>query len=144
MHGYALTKKTFAILVMAFALTMSTAIPSIAFAQQAQTAAVAKPDERTVADAYTYWSVILVGVPDYRVVPNSLNRFNFNSYSRLTKEPDGSLKIAIGPNPVKGVPETNWLPSAPGKCVSLTFRAYVPKDIVKQGQWAPPAVTGVH
>ncbi len=33
----------------------------------------------TVVDAY--WSVILVGVPDYRVVPNPLNRFNFNSYS---------------------------------------------------------------
>lgn len=90
-----------------------------------------------------YWSVILVGVPDYRVVPNPLNRFNFNSYSSLTKEPDGSLKIAIGPQPVKGVPQTNWLPSAPGKQFSLTFRTYVPKDVVKQGKWAPPAVTEV-
>jgi len=90
-----------------------------------------------------YWSVILVGVPDYRVVPNSLNRFNFNSYSSLAKEPDGSLKIAIGPKPLKGVPQTNWLPSAPGKKFSLTFRTYVPKDIVKQGKWAPPAVTEV-
>ncbi|WP_082862597.1 DUF1214 domain-containing protein [Caballeronia hypogeia] len=91
-----------------------------------------------------YWSVILVGFPDYRVVPNSLNRFNFNSYSKLTPERDGSLKIAIGPNPVKGVPETNWLPSASGKRFSLTFRTYVPKDIVRQGKWAPPAVTEVH
>ncbi|OAJ51639.1 hypothetical protein A6V36_16600 [Paraburkholderia ginsengiterrae] len=90
-----------------------------------------------------YWSVILVGVPDYRVVPNSLNRFNFNSYSNLTKERDGSLTIAIGPKPVKGVPETNWLPTDPGKRLSLTFRTYVPKDIVKQGKWAPPAVTEV-
>lgn len=90
-----------------------------------------------------YWSVILVGIPDYRVVPNSLDRFNFNSYSSLTKEPDGSLKIAIGPKPVKGVAETNWLPSAPGKRFSLTFRTYVPKDGVKQGNWAPPAVTEV-
>ncbi|HYS67585.1 MAG TPA: DUF1214 domain-containing protein [Paraburkholderia sp.] len=90
-----------------------------------------------------YWSVILVGAPDYRVVPNSLNRFNFNSYSSLTKEPDGSLKIAIGPSSVKGVPETNWLPSAPGKRFSLTFRTYVPRDIVKQGKWAPPAVSEV-
>jgi len=30
---------------------------------------------QSVVDAY--WSVILVGVPDYRVAPNSLNRFNF-------------------------------------------------------------------
>jgi hypothetical protein len=90
-----------------------------------------------------YWSVILVGVPDYRVVPNPLNRFNFNSYSNLAKEQDGSLKIAIGPKAVPGVPETNWLPSAPGKPFSLTFRTYVPKDVVKDGKWAPPPVTEI-
>jgi hypothetical protein len=87
-----------------------------------------------------FWSVILVGVPDYRVVPNPLNRFNLNNYSPLQKEADGSLKLAIGPNPVAGVPEPNWLPSPEGKPFSLTFRTYVPKDIVKRGEWTPPAV----
>jgi len=48
------------------------------------------------------WSVILVGVPDYRVVPNDLNRYNFNTYSPLARDPDGSLQIAIGPSPVRG------------------------------------------
>ena len=57
----------------------------------------------SVADAY--WSVILVGVPDFRVVPNALKRYNFNDHSPLQKEADGSLKIAIGPKPVSGVPE---------------------------------------
>ena len=42
-----------------------------------------RPD--TVVNAY--WSVILVDVPDYRVVPNPLNRFNFNSDSGLKTEP---------------------------------------------------------
>lgn len=88
-----------------------------------------------------YWSVILVGVPDYRVTPNDLKRYNFNSYSTLDKEADGSLKIAIGPKPPKNIPETNWLPSPDGKPFSLTFRTYVPKDAVKNGEWAPPAVT---
>lgn len=90
-----------------------------------------------------YWSVILVGVPDYRVAPNPLNRFNFNNYSPLAKESDGSLKIAIGPKPPKGIPESNWLPSPEGKPFSLTFRTYVPKDIVKRGDWQPPAVTRI-
>jgi hypothetical protein len=89
----------------------------------------------------SYWSVILVGMPDYRVVRNPLNRFNFNSYSLLQRERDGSLKIAIGPNPVKGIAESNWLPSPAGEPFSLTFRTYVPKDVVKRGEWAPPAVT---
>ena len=36
-----------------------------------------------------YWSVILVDLPDYRVVSNPLNRFNFNSDSGLRNEADG-------------------------------------------------------
>jgi hypothetical protein len=91
-----------------------------------------------------YWSVILVGIPDYRVVPNPLNRFNFNNHSPLVKEADGSLKIAIGPKPVADVAESNWLPAPEGKPFSLTFRTYVPKDAVKRGEWTPPPVTHVN
>jgi hypothetical protein len=87
-----------------------------------------------------YWSVILVSVPEYRVVPNPLSRFNLNSYSPLKNESDGSLKIAIGPKAVAGVAESNWLPAPEGKPFSLTFRTYVPKDAVKRGEWAPPAL----
>jgi len=95
----------------------------------------------SVVDAY--WSVILVGVPDYRVVQNDLKRYNFNSYSGLEKEADGSLKVGIGPKPVAGVPQANWLPSAAGKPFSLTYRTYVPKAVVRSGDWQPPAVTRV-
>lgn len=92
----------------------------------------------SVVDAY--WSIILVGVPDYRVVPNTLKRYNFNDHSSLQKEKDGSLKIAIGPKPVSGVPESNWLPSADGKEFMLNVRAYVPKDAPQKCEWTPPAV----
>ena len=90
-----------------------------------------------------YWSVILVGVPDYRVVPNALKRYNFNNHSSLQKEADGSLKIAVGPKPVDGVPESNWLPSAEGKPFSLTFRAYVPKEAAQTCAWTPPPLEKV-
>ena len=93
----------------------------------------------SVVDAY--WSVILVGVPDYRVVPNALKRYNFNNHSPLRKEADGSLKIAVGSKPVSGVPESNWLPSAAGKPFSLTFRAYVPKAAAQTCQWTPPPLS---
>jgi hypothetical protein len=95
----------------------------------------------TAVDAY--WSVILVGVPDFRVVPNSLKRYNFNNHSPLQKESDGTLKIAIGPKPVAGVPESNWLPSAEGKPFSLTFRTYVPKETARTCAWTPPALEKV-
>jgi hypothetical protein len=87
-----------------------------------------------------YWSVILVGVPDFRVVPNPLNRYNFNNHSPLQKEADGSLKIAVGPTPVSGVPESNWLPSAEDNPYSLTFRTYVPKEAAQKCEWTPPAL----
>ena len=101
------------------------------------------PDGLPGSVVNAYWSVILVSVPDYRVVPNSLERYNFNNHSALKREPDGSLKIGIGPKPVPGVPESNWLPSVEGKPFSLTFRTYVPKEIVKT-KWAPPALTPVN
>lgn len=87
-----------------------------------------------------YWSVILVDVPNYRVVKNPLNRFNFNSDSGLKSGTDGSLKILLAPKPNAAVPESNWLPSAPGKGFSLTLRTYVPKDLVKRGEWFPPSI----
>jgi hypothetical protein len=95
-----------------------------------------------VADAY--WSVILVGVPDYRVVPNTLKRYNFNNHSRLQRETDGSLKIAVGPKSVSGVPESNWVPSAEGKPFSLTFRIYVPKEASQKCEWTPPPLQKVN
>jgi hypothetical protein len=94
--------------------------------------------------ANAFWSVILVGVPDYRVVPNALNRYNFNNYSGLQKETDGSLKIAVGPKPVSGVPESNWLPSAESKPFSLTFRTYVPKEAAQQCEWTPPPLAKIN
>jgi hypothetical protein len=98
------------------------------------------PDRLPDSVVNAYWSVILVGVSDYRVIPNTLTRYNFNNHSPLQKEPDGSLKIGIGPKPVAGVPESNWLPSAEGKPFSLTFRTYVPRDVVRS-EWAPPPLT---
>ena len=65
--------------------------------------------------------------------------YNLNNHSALQKESDGSLKIAMGPKPVAGVAESNWLPSPDGKPFTLTFRTYVPKEIVAR-EWAPPAL----
>jgi len=91
----------------------------------------------TVVDGY--WSVILVDVPNYRVVPNSLDRFNFNSYSPLERDSDGSLRILVAAEPRDEIPEPNWLPSPSGKTFSLTLRLYLPQQVVADGHWFPPA-----
>lgn len=96
--------------------------------------------ERNASKPVFHHSVILVDFPGYRTVPNPLKRYNFNNHSPLTKEADGSLKIAIGPKPVAGIAESNWLPAPEGKRFSLTFRAYVPKEAPQACKWAPPAL----
>lgn len=97
----------------------------------------ARPDEVV----NSYWSIILVGVPDYRVAPNPLNRYNLNNYSGLKLGKDGSLSILISSKPDNSLmPESNWLPSPKGKAFLLTLRTYVPKDVVKRGEWFPPAL----
>lgn len=87
-----------------------------------------------------FWSVTLVSLPDFRPVPNYLDRFALSTWSNVQKEADGSLKLLIGPEPVEGMPESNWLPSPDGQPFSLTFRSYVPKPAVQTGEWFPPAV----
>lgn len=90
-----------------------------------------------------YWSLSLVDVPGFLAVANPLNRYSFNSVAPPKAEADGSLKTYIGPRAGPDVPESNWLPAPEGKPFSLTFRTYVPKDIVKEGKWFPPAITKV-
>lgn len=87
-----------------------------------------------------WWSVILVSIPDFRVVENEKDRYNLNSYSHLQREPDGALQIDIAPEPVPGRPESNWLPSPYIGNFSLTFRLYVPHDDAIDGDWFPPAL----
>lgn len=88
-----------------------------------------------------YWSLSLVDLPGFKAVPNPLDRYTFNSINPPQTRADGSLKIFLAPAPGTGIPESNWLPAPEGKPFSLTFRTYVPKDVVKRGEWFPPALT---
>jgi hypothetical protein len=102
--------------------------------------AAGRPD----ANVNAYWSVILVDVPNYRVVPNPKNRFNFNHYSGLKQEADGSLRVLFAREPRADVPKANWLPAPDGKSFFLNMRMYVPKEVVKRGEWFPPVIRRVN
>lgn len=91
-----------------------------------------------MVDAYR--SVILVDVPDCRVVENSLNRFNFSSDSGLESEANGSLRILRASEHNSTVPASNRLPAPAASGFSLTLRVHVPKDVVKRGERFPPAL----
>ncbi|MGI9372740.1 MAG: DUF1214 domain-containing protein [Hyphomicrobiales bacterium] len=95
-------------------------------------------DQRPDAVVDGYWSIILVSLPDYRVVPNPDDRFNLNSYSSLVENDDGSLDLFFSTDHTAAEHVPNWLPTPDNSCFSLTLRTYVPKEAVKQGDWFPP------
>ncbi len=86
-----------------------------------------------------FWSLTLLSLPDYRVVPNALDRYHFNNLSELTYEPDGSLKLYVAAVPPGDAPAMNWLPAPKGRSFTLTLRMYAPKEEVISGvYYAPP------
>lgn len=85
-----------------------------------------------------FWSVIVVDSKDFRVIPNSLNRFLLNKQSPLQYNKDGSLTIAYGPRQPKDVPQSNWLPTPDGSKYNLTFRLYGPSEDASAGKYFPP------
>ena len=98
-------------------------------------------DKLPMAHANAYWSLTMLSLPDYRVVPNEMERYNLNNISELQYETDGSLKIYLAGELPEGTPISNWLPAPKGKPFTLNHRIYVPKEDVLTGEWyAPPIV----
>ena len=98
------------------------------------------PKEQLPADfVNAFWSLTVLTLPDYRVVPNRLKRYSLNSFMKLQHESDGSLRLIVAAEPPPGVPDTNWIPSQRGRDITLTLRLYLPKEPVLNGAWfAPP------
>ena len=91
-----------------------------------------------------FWSITLYSVPDYRVVPNSLNKYGINNVTGAQLNKDGTLSIWLAPTQPKGVPQANWLPTPAGKDFSLNFRLYVAKKPVLNGTWFAPPIEKVN
>jgi hypothetical protein len=90
-----------------------------------------------------YWSLTLMSLPDYRVVPNELDRYNFNNLSEFEYEADGSLKLYLAGGLPAGFPESNRLPAPVGAPFTLNLRMYVPKEEVLTGAYYVPPIERV-
>ncbi len=97
-------------------------------------------DALPVSKTQYFWSVVAVDTENFRVIPNSLNRFILNKQSALQPNPDGSVTLAFAPKLPAGVPEANWLPTPEGKRYNLTYRFYGPAKDVVSGNYVPPAL----
>jgi hypothetical protein len=85
----------------------------------------------------------LLSLPDFRVVPNELERYNLNNISELTYEADGSLTLYLASALPPDVPASNWLPTPKGRPFVLNHRLYVPKQEALSGEWYLPPIEKV-
>ncbi|MEU8901353.1 DUF1254 domain-containing protein [Nocardia sp. NPDC048505] len=87
-----------------------------------------------------FWSMTLYN-DKHLFHPNPLNRYSLGTKNKnLTRGPDGSLTLYVGPQAPGDGNESNWLPSPSGP-FSLYIRAYWGEQAILDGSWKPPAIT---
>ena len=65
------------------------------------------------------------------------------SRSGLAMNPDGSTDIYVAPQPPKGAPESNWIPTLPGRAWFTYFRLYAPLQPYFDASWKLPDIEAV-
>jgi hypothetical protein len=99
-----------------------------------------QPEDLPIQHVDAYWSLTLLSLPDFRVVPNELERYNLNNISNLSYEEDGSLTLYLAAELPTDIPASNWLPTPAGRPFTMNHRLYVPKGEVLSGEWYVPPI----
>lgn len=85
-----------------------------------------------------FWSLTMYGKDSF-LVPNIANRFAIGDRTDdLLYNKDGSLDVVVSFRKPKKL-GVNWLP-APDDEFSMTLRAYLPGERMRQQKWLPPIV----
>ncbi len=84
-----------------------------------------------------------MSLPDLRVAPNELERFNLNNISDLTYAEDGSLTLYLASTLPPDVPASNWLPAPKGRPFVMNHRLYAPKKEILSDEWYIPPIEKV-
>ena len=99
-----------------------------------------KSEDLPIQHVNAYWSLTMLSLPNFRVVPNELERFNLNNISDLTYAEDGSLTFYLASTLPPNVPASNWLPAPKGRPFVINHRLYAPKEEVLSGEWYVPPI----
>jgi hypothetical protein len=100
-------------------------------------------EDLPIKHVHAYWSLTMLSLPDFRVVPNELDRYNLNNISDLQYAEDGSLTLYLASTLPPDVPAANWLPAPKGRPFVLNHRLYAPKPEVLSGEWYLPPIEKV-
>jgi hypothetical protein len=104
---------------------------------------------RTLPPVNEGWTVTVYSTAGF-LVPNPINRYQFNQASKLVHNADGSVDIYLQANrPSNPAQAANWLPTpTKGQGFEVIWRLLAPKPAAIKGVlngtgWQPPAITPI-
>ena len=92
------------------------------------------------APAGQWWSVTLYDIETRCFIDTPRDKVDRSSRDDLVKNADGSVDLIFGPDPPKGSPETNWIPTVPGRAWFTYFRLYAPLKPYFDKSWPLPDI----
>jgi hypothetical protein len=87
--------------------------------------------------AKNFWSVTMYDAGNASGLQNGQPFPSIGSLDKLQYNPDKSVDLYFGPELPKGVPESNWRKTVPGKGWFVLFRLYSPTKPFFDGTWRP-------
>ncbi|WP_082554648.1 DUF1254 domain-containing protein [Caulobacter sp. Root1455] len=90
-----------------------------------------------------WWSVTLYDIETRCFIDTPLDKVDRSSRHDLATNPDGSIDLVFGPEPPEGAPESNWIPTVPGRAWFTYFRLYAPLEAYFDASWALPDIEEV-
>lgn len=87
-----------------------------------------------------WWSVALYDIETRCFMDTPYDKVEVGSRTDLTKNADGSVDLVFAPEPPKDSPESNWIPTVPGRAWFTYFRLYGPLKPYFDASWNLPDI----
>jgi hypothetical protein len=78
--------------------------------------------------------------PGEDVKDTEYDKVELGSRSDTAKNADGSVDFVFAPEPPKGSPESNWIPTVPGRAWFTYFPLYAPLQPYFDASWKLPDI----
>jgi hypothetical protein len=90
--------------------------------------------------AAQWWSVALYDIETRCFMDTRYDKVELGSRSQIAWNADGSVNFVFAPAPPQGAPESNWIPTLPGRAWFTYFRLYGPQQPYFDASWRLPDI----
>lgn len=87
-----------------------------------------------------WWSVALYDIETRCFIDTKYDKAEIGSRSGLAMNRDGSVDLVFAPEPPTDSPESNWVPTTPGRAWFTCFRLYAPLKPYFDASWKLPDI----